>query len=241
MDQRAASDPDVLAYKQKWEGNLEEFFVKNLENVQGDERDTILISTVYGRTDEGVFRQNFGPINRVYGHRRLNVLFTRAKRKLTVFTSLDIGQIVADGHSRGVRVLKEFLEYAQTGTISPGRRTGVEPDSDFERWFLSRLNAAGYDAHPQVGVAKYRIDIGIVHPDKPGNYILGLECDGATYHSSKSARDRDRLRQDVLEGLNWKIHRVWSTDWYRNPEREFKRLIQNIEALRLAQPNQKHQ
>jgi predicted RNase H-like HicB family nuclease len=241
MDQRAASDPDVLAYKQKWEGNLEEFFVKNLENVQGDERDTILISTVYGRTDEGVFRQNFGPINRAYGHRRLNVLFTRAKRKLTVFTSLDIGQIVADGHSRGVRVLKEFLEYAQTGTISPGRRTGAEPDSDFERWFLSRLNAAGYDAHPQVGVAKYRIDIGIVHPDKPGNYILGLECDGATYHSSKSARDRDRLRQDVLEGLNWKIHRIWSTDWYRNPEREFKRLIQNIEALRLAQPNQKHQ
>ena len=208
-------------------------------------RDTILISTVYGRTNEGVFRQIFGTIINLVptGHRRLNVCCLRGGEayQLTVFTSLDIGQIVADGHSRGVRVLKEFLEYAQTGTISPGRRTGAEPDSDFERWFLSRLNAEGYDAHPQVGVAKYRIDIGIVHPDKPGNYILGLECDGATYHSSKSARDRDRLRQDVLEGLNWKIHRVWSTDWYRNPEREFKRLIQNIEALRLAQPNQQHQ
>jgi very-short-patch-repair endonuclease len=232
MDQRVASDPELLAYRQKWDGQLEEFFIKNLENVQGDERDTILISTVYGKTDEGTFRQNFGPINRAYGHRRLNVLFTRAKRKLTVFTSLDHGQIVADGHSRGVRVLKEFLEYAQTGTISPGRRTGAEPDSDFERWFLTRLSAEGYEAHPQVGVAKYRIDIGIVHPDKQGSYILGVECDGATYHSSKSARDRDRLRQEVLESLNWNIHRVWSTDWYRNPEREFTKLVQSIENLR---------
>jgi hypothetical protein len=232
LDQRATSDPEIQAYKSHWAGHLEEFFVKNLENVQGDERDVILISTVYGKNDEGVFHQHFGPITRAYGHRRLNVLFTRAKCKLTVFTSLDHSAIVADGRSRGVRVLKEFLEYASSGTITPGRRTGAEPDSDFERWFISRLRAEGYDAHPQVGVAKYRIDIGVVHPEKPGNYILGVECDGATYHSSKSARDRDRLRQDVLEGLNWKIYRVWSTDWYRNPEREFKRLLQNIEKVR---------
>jgi very-short-patch-repair endonuclease len=232
MDQRVASDPELQAYKQKWDGELEDFFIKNLENVQGDERDTILISTVYGRTAEGVFHQHFGPINRSYGHRRLSVLFTRAKCKLTVFTSLNPGQIVADGGSRGVRVLKEFLEYAAQGRITPGRSTGDPPDSDFERWFLSRLKAEGYAAHPQVGVAKYRIDIGVVHPDKQGSYILGVECDGATYHSSKPARDRDRLRQDVLEGLNWKIHRIWSTDWYRNPEREFRRLVQSIEKLR---------
>ena len=118
------------------------------------------------RTAEGVFHQNFGPINKAYGHRRLNVLFTRAKRKLTVFTSLDHAQIVAEGKQRGVRVLKEFLEYASRGTITPGRQTGAEPDSDFERWFLSRLKSAGYEAHPQVGVAKYRIDLGVVHPDK---------------------------------------------------------------------------
>ena len=232
MDQRVASDPALQAYKQKWNGELEDFFIKNLENVQGDERDIILVSTVYGPTAEGVFHQRFGPINRSYGHRRLNVLFTRAKCKLTVFTSLDHAQIVADGSARGVRVLKEFLEYAAQGTITPGRRIGDLPDSDFERWFLSRLKAEGYDAHAQVGVAKYRIDIGVVHPEKAGNYILGVECDGATYHSSKAARDRDRLRQDVLEGLNWKIHRVWSTDWYRNPEREFRRLVQKIETLR---------
>jgi very-short-patch-repair endonuclease len=232
MDEKTASDPDMQAYRDKWSGNLEDFFIKNLENVQGDERDIILISTVYGRTAEGVFHQHFGPINRAYGHRRLNVLFTRAKRKLTVFTSLDYAQIVADGNRRGVRVLKEFLEYASRGTITPGRQSGEEPESDFERWFLSRLKSASYDAHPQVGVAKYRIDIGVVHPDKPGSYILGIECDGATYHSSKCARDRDRLRQDVLEKLNWRIHRVWSTDWYRDPEREFTRLVQHIERLR---------
>jgi very-short-patch-repair endonuclease len=128
--------------------------------------------------------------------------------------------------------LQEFLEYAASGTIQHGRQTGQEPDSDFERWFLSRLKSAGYTAHPQVGVAKYRIDIGIVHPDKPGSYIIGFERDGATYHSSRAARDRDRLRQSVLEELNWRIYRVWSTDWYRDPEREFARLIQKIESSR---------
>jgi very-short-patch-repair endonuclease len=238
MDERTASDPGIQAYREKWSGELEDFFVKNLENAQGDERDIILISTVYGATADGVFHQNFGPINRAYGHRRLNVLFTRAKRKLTVFTSLDHARIVADGNRRGVRVLKEFLEYASRGAFTPGRQTEEEPDSDFERWFLSRLKSASYQAHPQVGVAKYRIDIGVVHPDKPGSYILGVECDGATYHSSKSARDRDRLRQAVLEDLNWKIHRVWSTDWYRDPERELGRLIQVIE--RLSTPSISH-
>jgi very-short-patch-repair endonuclease len=239
MDELAASDPCIQAYRQHWDGTLEAFFVKNLENVQGDERDIILVSTVYGKTAEGVFHQNFGPINKAYGHRRLNVLFTRAKRRLALFTSLDPAQIVAEGKQRGVRVLKEFLEYAASGTIQHGRQTGQEPDSDFERWFLWRLKSVGYIAHPQVGVAQYRIDIGIVHPDKPGSYIVGLECDGATYHSSKSARDRDRLRQSVLEELNWRIHRVWSTDWYRDPEREFNRLVQKIESLReIAEPDQ---
>lgn len=232
IDEISATDPEVQAYRQTWSGKLEDFFVKNLENVQGDERDIILVSTVYGRTADGIFHQNFGPLNKAYGHRRLNVLFTRAKRRLTVFTSLDYAQIVAGGKQRGVRVLKEYLEYATHGTFQAGRRTGQEPENDFERWFLTRLKSAGYEAHPQVGVAKFRIDIGVVHPDKPGSYILGIECDGATYHSSKSARDRDRLRQDILEGLNWRIHRVWSTDWYRDPEREFSRLVQKIESYR---------
>lgn len=231
LDERAATDPYIQSYRQAWAGKLEEPFVKNLENVQGDERDIILVSTVYGRTADGVFYQNFGPINKIYGHRRLNVLFTRAKRKLTVFTSLDHTQITTDGKHRGVRVLKEFLA---SGAFQPGRYSGGEPESDFERWFLKRLKNAGYEAHPQVGVAKYRVDIGVVHPDRAGTYILGVECDGATYHSSKAARERDRLRQEILEGLNWQIHRVWSTDWYRDSEREFARLVQRIEDLRAA-------
>jgi hypothetical protein len=234
MDEVAAGDPVIQGYQEHWAETLEPLFIKNLENVQGDERDIILISTVYGKTAGGVFHQRFGPINRAFGHRRLNVLFTRAKRRLTLFTSLDPSQISIDGKYRGVRVLKEFLEYAATGKFQPGRKTGAEPDSDFERWFLARLANAGYEAHPQVGVSQYRIDIGVVHPDKPGAYILGVECDGATYHSSKAARDRDRLRQAVLEGLQWQIHRVWSTDWFRDPEREFARLVQRIETSREA-------
>jgi very-short-patch-repair endonuclease len=234
LDELVASDPAIQAYQERWSETLEPLFVKNLENVQGDERDIILISTVYGKTADGAFHQRFGPINSAFGHRRLNVLFTRAKRRLGLLTSLDPAQIVSDGKARGVRVLKEFLEYAATGRFQSGRRTSEEPDSDFERWFLGRLEQAGYEAHPQVGVAGYRIDIGVVHPDQLGSYILGLECDGAAYHSSKAARDRDRLRQAVLEGLNWRIHRVWSTDWYRDPEREFTRLIQRIETLRAS-------
>ena len=151
------------------------------------------------------FHQNFGPINRAYGHRRLNVLFTRAKRKLDRLhfarSRPDRGRWKATRRAgaQGVPRIR------RRGDLHAGPQTGEEPDSDFERWFLSRLKAASYEAHPQVGVAKYRIDIGVVHPDKPGSYILGVECDGATYHSSKSARDRDRLRQDVLEDLNWKF------------------------------------
>src|SRR5260370_20023038 len=134
------------------EGTLEEFFVKNLENVQGDERDFILISTVYGKTAEGVFHQNFGPINKAYGHRRLNVLFTRSKRRLALFTSLDHSQIVADGKQRGVRVLKKFFDYASVGSSRHGRRKGQEPVRDFSGCSLTRSKPAGCEAPPQWGV-----------------------------------------------------------------------------------------
>ena len=126
-------------------------------------------------------------------------------------------------------MLNTIKHVATLASVTKPRRNGL---SHIVRWFLSRLKAEGYEAHPQVGVAGYRIDVGIVHPDKPGSYIVGLECDGATYHSSKAARDRDRLRQAQLEELNWRIHRVWSPDWYRDPEREFARLVQRMESLR---------
>ncbi len=210
---------------------LEEYFVKNLENVQGDERDVIFISTVYGKDESGNFYQRFGPINGIYGHRRLNVLFTRAKKKVTVFTSMVPEEIQEEGKQRGVGVLKPYLQYARDGIAVSAIATGAECDSEFERCVLQSLQAHGYDAVPQVGVCGYRIDIGVRHPSKPGVFLCGIECDGATYHNARSVRERDRLRQEILERYKWKLYRIWSTDWFRNPNLETKQLLRYLEGL----------
>jgi very-short-patch-repair endonuclease len=232
VDRLIARDRRAQDYREKWEPTLEPFFVKNLENVQGDERDVIFISTVYGPdADTGVVMNRFGPVNSNVGHRRLNVLFTRAKERVDLFTSMRSGDIKApEGSSLGVKVLKSYLEYAETGRLEQGKRTGREPDSDFEIFVRDRLVEHGFDVEPQVGVAGYFIDLAVKHPKRSG-YLLGIECDGSTYHSSKSARDRDRLREEVLIGLKWKIYRIWSTDWFTNPQQEFARLLNHIEKL----------
>jgi len=207
----------------------EAFFVKNLENVQGDEREVIFISTTYGPDPEtGRVFQRFGPIAGAKGWRRLNVIFTRARRRVELFTSLRPEDVIAGpSSSEGVRALKAYLEFAQTGRLPDygNADTGRDPDSDFEVDVATALRAAGHDAVPQVGVAGFFIDIGVPHPADPGTFALGIECDGATYHSSKSARDRDRLRQEVLEAKGWRIHRIWSTDWFRNRDAEIRRLL----------------
>jgi very-short-patch-repair endonuclease len=233
LDALFAADPAAEAYRQRRTRSLEPLFVKNLENVQGDERDVIFISTVYGRNEEGALFQRFGPINSATGHRRLNVLFTRAKQQVVIFSSLRPGDIrIEETTRRGVRVLRAYLEFAKSGALTQPEFTSREPDSDFERWFISRLGHEGFEVVPQLGVAGFFLDIAIRHPDEPGTFILGVECDGRTYHSSRSARDRDRLRQKILEDRGWQLHRVWSTDWFRNPEYEFKRLVDRIRALR---------
>jgi very-short-patch-repair endonuclease len=235
MDQLYQQDPVAEGYRRHWSNKLEHVFVKNLENVQGDERDAVFVSTVFGKDENGAFNMYLGPINLVHGHRRLNVLFTRAKEMMTVFTSMDPAEMkIAPGSNEGPKVLKEYLEYARTGfvPVSPEEDEERGPDSEFECWFLERLRQRGYDAVPQVGVRGYRIDIGVRHPDLPGRFILGVECDGATYHSAKATRDRDRLRQTVLERLGWQIHRVWSTDWFRDPHAEFETLLRRIDSLR---------
>jgi very-short-patch-repair endonuclease/KaiC/GvpD/RAD55 family RecA-like ATPase len=231
LDREIASDPDAAAYAQAWNGKLEEYFVKNLENVQGDERDVIFISTVYGKDENGNFYQRFGPINGIYGHRRLNVLFTRAKKKVTVFTSMTPEDIQDGGKHPGVGVLKRYLQYARDGISVVSTPTGAECDSEFERWVLQVLQAHGYHGVPQVGVCGYRIDIGVQHPAKPGVFLCGIECDGATYHSARSVRERDRLRQEILERRNWKLYRIWSTDWFRNPSLQTKQLLRFLEQL----------
>lgn len=212
----------------------ERLFVKNLEAVQGDERDVIFISIGYGRDAEGKMYANFGPLSKDGGERRMNVLISRARERCVVFSSITSGDIPADSRSLGTRMLRDFLHYAETGKIAAGQVTGGEFDSPFEEAVAMALRSEGYKVEPQVGVSGFKIDLGILHPDKPGRFVLGIECDGAAYHSSRSARDRDRLRQQVLEGLGWQLHRIWSTDWFRRPEKETERLIAAVEqALEL--------
>ena len=212
----------------------EPFFVKNLENVQGDERDVVFISVGYGKIAGGYVPMSFGPLNSDGGERRLNVLITRARRVCEVFTNLTADDIdLGRSNARGVRALKTFLKYAKDGQLDVPVATGREPDSPFEESVLSALQREGYQVETQVGSAGFFIDLAVVDPECPGRYLLGVECDGATYHSARSARDRDRLRQEVLEALGWRIHRVWSTDWFRNPDAELKRLVGSIEEAKL--------
>ncbi|TJZ82896.1 DUF3320 domain-containing protein [Paracoccus hibiscisoli] len=219
------------------EGGAEDVFVKNIENVQGDERDVILISVGYGPSepDGPLTRMQFGPVNGEGGERRLNVLFSRARIRCEVFASFDPGDIDPARTTReGPRVLKRFLDFAQTGLIEERRPTGAPPDSPFEEDVARVIRDLGYLADPQVGSAGFRIDLGVRHPDKPGQYLAAVECDGAAYHGALWARERDRLRQDILENLGWRFHRIWSTDWFHRREAEIARLAQALSEAREA-------
>lgn len=214
----------------------EPLFIKNLENVQGDERDVVIISMTYGpESAGGVTYQRFGPINSDVGWRRLNVLLTRSKKRMQVVASMGSGDIRADSTSkRGVQSLRALLEYCETGHLKTTVQTGRAPDSAFELAVIRKLAAAGYESEPQVGVAGFFIDLAVRNPDRPGEFLMGIECDGASYHSAKSARDRDRLRQEVLENLGWRIRRIWSTDWFRNADAQLQPILAELERLRTA-------
>lgn len=210
-------------------GRAEPFFVKNLENVQGDERDVIFISVGYGRRKDGRVLMNFGPVNRDGGERRLNVLVTRAKHRMEVFANFTADTIKTSANSsRGLTKFKEFLDYAENGTLELPVETGRAPDSEFEEQVAGVIRELGYEAVAQVGVSNYRIDVGVRSKSSPGRYMLGIECDGAMYHSARSARERDRLRQQVLEGMGWRIHRIWSTDWFRNSPAERREKLKTV-------------
>jgi very-short-patch-repair endonuclease len=222
------------------EGKSEDFFVKNIENVQGDERDVILVSVGYGPTSPGgpLTSMSFGPVNSEGGERRLNVLFTRARLRCEVFASFDPSAMDITRVTReGPKVLKRFLEFAQSGLISDAEITGEEADSLFEEDVADAVRALGFTADHQVGSAGFRIDLGIRDPARPGTYILAIECDGATYHSALWARERDRLRQGVLEHLGWRFHRIWSTDWFYNRAAELQRLKSVLETARASSMN----
>jgi len=224
-------DPVLDAFLR--EGKSEDIFVKNIENVQGDERDVICFSTTFGLDAAGRMTMNFGPLNGEGGHRRLNVAITRAREAVRIFSSLDPGQIdTSKVRAAGVRDLKYYLDFAIKGPralVARSVPTGREPESPFEREVMQALRTRGWDVHSQVGCSGYRIDLAVVDPKAPGRYLLGIECDGRTYHSGATARDRDRLRQFVLENLGWKIARVWSADWWRDPEDEAGKLVAVLE------------
>ena len=228
VERRARLEPELrdLATDDRLDG----FFVKNLENVQGDERDLIILSIGYGPDENGKLTMNFGPMNNEGGERRLNVAVTRARHRVEVVCSFSPGKIRTNNPT--IKHLARYLDYAERGVValeldvpdSPG-----DAKSPFEEEVLRSLQAMGHDVIPQVGVAGYRIDIGVRHPNEPGRFLLGIESDGAAYHSAKDARSRDRLRQQVLEGLGWRLHRVWSTAWYSDRRGEEHRLSNEID------------
>lgn len=210
----------------------EPFFVKNLENVQGDERDVIYISIGYGKDKDGMLTMNFGPLNHEGGERRLNVLITRARQKCEIFSNITGDDIdLSRTQSRGVACLKTYLTFAEKGTMDLPRESDREAESEFELQVYEMLTEKGYTVHQQVGCADFYIDLAIVHPEDPGRYLLGIECDGASYHSARSSRDRDRLRHAALERKGWNIYRIWSTDWFKSPNTEIAKLEQHISNL----------
>ena len=246
---------DLLDKIRRADNRLEWFFadereepviVKNLENIQGDERDVMLFSTTFGPDIAGKLTMNFGALNSAGGEKRLNVAITRARRELHVFASIRAEQInLAKTRAVGVRDLKAFLDYAERGSVAlPARDEGSlgPAENVFEEAVADSFRAKGWEVRTQVGVSGYRVDLGIVHPDRAGSYLAGLECDGAQYHSSATARDRDKIRQSVLEGLGWTILRIWSTDWFRNSsavvdriQGQLKKILDDDRAIRAAQ------
>lgn len=210
----------------------EHFFVKNLETIQGDERDVIMVSVGYGFDSEGRLSHNFGPVNQDGGERRLNVLLTRAREKCLIFSNFRGRDLQLNSTAPfGLRALKEFLEYAEKKTLRQHDMVQTTADDAFEEAVFEFLSERGYEIHRRVGCAGFRVDLAVVDPEYPGRYLLGIACDGPMYQTSRVARDRDRLRQQILKGLGWRFHRLWSTDWYRNRAEVQKRLLAIIEEL----------
>lgn len=217
----------------------EPLFIKNLENVQGDERDVIFISMTYGPKEPGgKVYQRFGPINSAVGWRRLNVLFTRSRKRMHIFSSMQAEDIVTGPHAkRGVTALRDFLAYARhMQEARKDTQMPVEMRSDFEIAVADALKKEGFDCIPKVGVAGFFIDIAVVDPGNSGRYLMGIECDGAMYHCAKSVRDRDRLRQEILERLGWRIRRIWAVDWYKHPYAELTSVLKDLRCMQTTRP-----
>lgn len=231
LDRELERNPGIATYFDP--SARERFFVKNLERVQGDERDAVIISIGYGKDRAGNLPLRFGPLLSVGGRRRLNVAITRARDQVTVVSSfshtdIDLARVRPGS---GVELLRDYLLYASSNgkRLADGELSSV-PLNDFEADIFDALSGQGLRLVPQVGASHFRIDMVAEHPTKPGRFVLAIECDGASYHSSYTARDRDRLRQQQLENLGWRFHRIWSTDWFMRKEDEIKRAMLAFQA-----------
>jgi signal recognition particle GTPase len=225
------------------EDRIDGFFVKNLENVQGDERDVILFSVGYGYDQNGQITMNFGPLNKPGGERRLNVAVTRAREKVVLITSIKGADIDSEVQSLGVQTLRTYLDYAEQGIDSLNRVKTKEGgfDSALDEDVANEIKKLGYALVLEVGCSGCKIDIGVLDPVSKGHYLLGVECDGYTYKSSSSARDRDRLREQVLRQLGWRIHRIWAPAWVARRDSEIRRLKEAIEQAQVQQIEQDSQ
>lgn len=230
IDKRRVDHPELDSFFA--EDRLERFFVKNLERVQGDERDVIIFTLGAGRDQAGkVSNVQFGPLNRETGRRRLNVAITRARRQMLLVSSFTRHNMTPGREGTGTELLRQYIEYAGGGGRSSDAGTVTsEPLNPFELDVRDTLVAAGIPLIEQLGTSRYRLDFAAQHPHKPGRFVLAIECDGATYHSAPTARDRDRLRQQHLEALGWRFHRIWSTDWFTRRDREIVRAVSAYNA-----------
>lgn len=231
LEKRCETDEAAAIAIEKLRQHDEELFIKNLENLQGDERDVIFVCYTYGRDpSSNRLMQRFGPINTEKGWRRLNVLITRSRHRMVVFSSFYPADILGGlEKSRGVNAYKDFLNYAMTGILADGGIASERsPESPFEIAVCRKIEQMGLEAVPQVGVAGFFIDIGVRHREGERSFVLGIECDGATYHSAKCARDRDRLREEIIRSRGWEIHRIWSTDWFLNQKAEEAKLEEAV-------------
>lgn len=249
IDEECAKSPEFAFYVQtemdrKKDGQDIGLFVKNIESVQGDERDVIIFSIGYAKNENGKIVRNFGWLNQQGGENRLNVAISRAKQKVHIVTSINPSELqVEDVKNDGPRYLKKYLEYAVAisnrdkeaakqilHSLSDDKnpRQAVTFEGDFENQVYDALVKMGFEVDTQVGIGGYRIDMAV---KKRGNYVLGIECDGKLYHSSKTARERDYHRQKYLESRGWKIYRIWSTNWWKNPTQEIEKISAIVDIL----------
>ena len=252
VDKMLDADPEFMELHATTRKNRKDswLFVKNIENVQGDERDIIMFSIGYARDADGLFAQNFGSLSKKGGENRLNVAVTRARQEMIVACSVSPTDIKPTSRNDGPRRLRQFLRYAKaTASQDTGAQKAIlkeinpnmdrtkkarvqEFDLDFEMQVFKGLERRGYTIDSQVGQSGYVIDLAIHHPHDPSRYILGIECDGATFHSAKSVKERDVMSQEFLESKGWNIARIWSRNWWKSPDRELDRIEVVIKDLR---------